>query len=249
VRGDVDAALREADVVVDDEYETGFVEHAYIEPEAGFTRRVGDRIEVQAVRNRPTWIGRTSRRSLGLRPRRCESSPPRWAAASAQARSFSSTFSCFGGLALESTGAHGLLEVRIDSLDYQAASGTDAAACRAARDGKTVSPGFRGRLQHRRLFFLGPTVAARVPVHASGPYKVPHYGPSRGLCTRTWLPAGAFRVLASRRLRSHKSRSTTSWQIAWNRSSGIPHPECIGRRDADRHGTGSGSGRGNPRLL
>src|SRR4029077_5401756 len=48
VRGDVEKALAAADIVVEGEYETGFVEHAYIEPEAGFARRVGDRIEVQA---------------------------------------------------------------------------------------------------------------------------------------------------------------------------------------------------------
>src|SRR6202023_2914218 len=42
LRGDVDKALDAADVVVDAEYETGFVEHAYIEPEAGFARRVCD---------------------------------------------------------------------------------------------------------------------------------------------------------------------------------------------------------------
>ena len=53
VRGDVEKALREADVVVEDEYETGFVEHAYIEPEAGFARRVGDRIEIQACTQSP----------------------------------------------------------------------------------------------------------------------------------------------------------------------------------------------------
>ncbi len=34
-------------MLVEGEFETGFIEHAYIEPEAGFARRVGDRIEVQ----------------------------------------------------------------------------------------------------------------------------------------------------------------------------------------------------------
>src|SRR5215471_9038159 len=47
VHGDVDSAFARADVVVEDEFETGFIEHAYIEPEAGFARRVGDRVEVQ----------------------------------------------------------------------------------------------------------------------------------------------------------------------------------------------------------
>ncbi|HEV8075312.1 MAG TPA: molybdopterin cofactor-binding domain-containing protein, partial [Candidatus Acidoferrum sp.] len=53
VCGDVDDALRTADVCVEAEYETGFIEHAYIEPEAGFARRVGDRIEVQACTQAP----------------------------------------------------------------------------------------------------------------------------------------------------------------------------------------------------
>ena len=53
VRGDVEKALAEADVVVEGEYETGFIEHAYIEPEAGFARRVGDGIEIQACTQAP----------------------------------------------------------------------------------------------------------------------------------------------------------------------------------------------------
>src|SRR6202521_3541011 len=53
VRGDVDKALDAADVVVDAEYETGFIEHAYIEPEAGFARRVGGQIEIQACTQSP----------------------------------------------------------------------------------------------------------------------------------------------------------------------------------------------------
>ena len=53
VRGDVERALATSDVVVEAEYETGFVEHAYIEPEAGFARRVGDRMEIQACTQSP----------------------------------------------------------------------------------------------------------------------------------------------------------------------------------------------------
>ena len=53
VRGDVEKALAESDVVVEGEYETGFIEHAYIEPEAGFARRVNDKIEIQACTQAP----------------------------------------------------------------------------------------------------------------------------------------------------------------------------------------------------
>ena len=44
-KGDPDAGFAEATAIVEGEFESGFVEHAYIEPEAGFARRVGDRIE------------------------------------------------------------------------------------------------------------------------------------------------------------------------------------------------------------
>ena len=45
--GDVERALHDAAAVVEAEFETGFIEHAYIEPEAGFARRVGDLLEIQ----------------------------------------------------------------------------------------------------------------------------------------------------------------------------------------------------------
>ena len=51
--GDVIAALTEAKFEAAGEFESGFVEHAYIEPEAGFARRVGDTIEVQACTQAP----------------------------------------------------------------------------------------------------------------------------------------------------------------------------------------------------
>jgi CO/xanthine dehydrogenase Mo-binding subunit len=34
-------------------FETAFVEHAYIEPEAGWAQRVGDRIEIHATTQTP----------------------------------------------------------------------------------------------------------------------------------------------------------------------------------------------------
>src|SRR5262249_15467173 len=53
VRGEVDGAWAAANIKMEAEYETGFVEHAYIEPEAGFARRVGDSIEIQACTQSP----------------------------------------------------------------------------------------------------------------------------------------------------------------------------------------------------
>ena len=45
-RGDLAATLAQAAAVVTGTFESGFVEHAYIEPEAGMARRVRDRVEV-----------------------------------------------------------------------------------------------------------------------------------------------------------------------------------------------------------
>src|SRR6202020_561980 len=68
VRGNVDQALLAADVVGEGEYETGFVEHAYIEPEAGFARRVGDQIEIQACTQSPYMDRGDIAKILGIAP-------------------------------------------------------------------------------------------------------------------------------------------------------------------------------------
>jgi len=67
-RGDVEKALAEAEIQVEGEYETGFVEHAYIEPEAGFARRVGDTVEIQACTQSPYMDRDDIAKILGLAP-------------------------------------------------------------------------------------------------------------------------------------------------------------------------------------
>src|SRR5690606_7861338 len=51
--GDAEAALARADVVAEGRFSSGFVEHAYIEPEAGFARTVGNRVEIHACTQAP----------------------------------------------------------------------------------------------------------------------------------------------------------------------------------------------------
>ena len=68
VRGDVENALAHAEIVVEDNYETGFVEHAYIEPEAGFARRMGDSIEIQACTQSPYMDRADIAKILGIPP-------------------------------------------------------------------------------------------------------------------------------------------------------------------------------------
>ena len=63
----------------------------------------------------------------------------------------------------------------------------------ADRDGRLVAMEFHGDFNTGAYASWGPTVANRVPVHASGPYVVPHYlAESRAILTNC-VPAGAFR--------------------------------------------------------
>ena len=51
--GDPKAALADADVAVEGSFTSGFVEHAYIEPEAGYAEIVNGRVEVHACTQAP----------------------------------------------------------------------------------------------------------------------------------------------------------------------------------------------------
>jgi CO/xanthine dehydrogenase Mo-binding subunit len=63
----------------------------------------------------------------------------------------------------------------------------------ATRDGKLLALDFTADFNTGAYSSWGPTVAARVPVHASGPYKVPHYRAITRAVHTHLVPAGAFR--------------------------------------------------------
>jgi aldehyde oxidoreductase len=67
--------------------------------------------------------------------------------------------------------------------------------CRAGatKDGKLLALDFSADFNTGAYSSWGPTVAARVPVHASGPYAVPHYRALTRAIHTNIVPAGAFR--------------------------------------------------------
>ncbi len=67
--------------------------------------------------------------------------------------------------------------------------------CRAGAtsDGKLVAMDFTADFNTGAYASWGPTVATRVPIHASGPYKVPHFRAITRAIHTYLLPAGAFR--------------------------------------------------------
>ncbi|MGH7001606.1 MAG: xanthine dehydrogenase family protein molybdopterin-binding subunit, partial [Stellaceae bacterium] len=63
----------------------------------------------------------------------------------------------------------------------------------ASRNGKLLALDFSADFNTGAYSSWGPTVAARVPVHASGPYRVPHYRAVTRAIHTNIVPAGAFR--------------------------------------------------------
>ena len=192
--GDVEAGLPSAAAVAEGRFETGFVEHAYIEPEAGYAVPCGDRMEVTCCTQAPYMDREETARVLGVAPDKVRIRPT----------------ACGGGFG-------GKLDVSVQPLLAVAArvtgrpvrivyTRTESMAsttkrhpaklwARASADaqGRLVSYELEGDFNTGAYASWGPTVAGRVPVHGSGPYKVPNVrNRSRALYTNE-TPAGAFR--------------------------------------------------------
>jgi len=194
VRGDVDKALDAADVVVDAEYETGFIEHAYIEPEAGFARRVCDRIEIQACTQSPYMDRSDIAAILGIAPERVRIIP------TAVGGGFGSKLDLSVQPFLAVAAWHLGIPVRmVYSRTESIVSTTKRHPARmrlrggCSKGGRLLALDFAADFNTGAYSSWGPTVSARVPVHASGPYYVPHYRALTRAVHTNLVPAGAFR--------------------------------------------------------
>ena len=193
-RGDVEAALAASDAVAEGDYETGFVEHAYIEPEAGYARRVGDRIEVSACTQAPYMDLEEVANVLGVERRQVRIMP-------------SACGGGFGGkldvslqpiLAIAAwlldrpvRAVYTRPESMAASTKRHPARMTGRLGC--TRDGQLTALAFHADFDTGAYASWGPTVANRVPVHATGPYRVPAIN-ARGRAIYTNAPpSGAFR--------------------------------------------------------
>ncbi len=193
-RGDAAGAFEACAAVVEGTFETAFVEHAYIEPEAGWALRVGDRIEIHATTQTPYMDRDEVANLMRLKPEAVRIVPT----------------ACGGGFG-------GKLDLSVQPLiaiaawtlgrpvalvytrpESMAASTKRHPARVKAKfgcgaDGKLLACDVTATFDTGAYASWGPTVANRVPVHAMGPYAIPN--------VRTWgeafftngPPAGAFR--------------------------------------------------------
>jgi len=192
--GDVEAGHAAAAAIAEGQFETAFVEHAYIEPEAGYAVPVGDRVEVTACTQAPYMDREETARVLGVDQARVRIRPT----------------ACGGGFG-------GKLDVSVQPLLAVAAwvtrrpvrivyTRTESMASTTKRHPASIwarsSADARGRLTAFEMqadfntgayASWGPTVASRVPVHGMGPYKVPNASLRTRAVYSNDTPAGAFR--------------------------------------------------------
>jgi CO/xanthine dehydrogenase Mo-binding subunit/aerobic-type carbon monoxide dehydrogenase small subunit (CoxS/CutS family) len=194
--GDVDAAIDASARTAEVEVETAHVEHAYIEPEAGTARRVGDRIELTVSTQAPYMDRDEVALILGIPPTSVRIIPT----------------ACGGGFGGKlDLGVHPLLAIAAWRLgenrpvravwtrpESMAASPKRhpahiRASAAADADGRLTGFRFQGDFDTGGYASWGPTVANRVPVHAMGPYAWEAVLVTTRAVYTNNPPAGAFR--------------------------------------------------------
>ncbi len=193
-RGDAEAALAQADVVVEGRFRSGFVEHAYIEPEAGFAQVVEGRLEVHACTQAPIMDREALEVILGMDASRIRIVPT--GIGGGFGSKLDLTVQPFLAIAALKTGQPVRMRyARVESMQSSTKRHPSDITLRigADRDGTIRGVSFYGEFDTGAYASWGPTVANRVPVHASGPYAVTDYrAESKGIHTNN-PPAGAFR--------------------------------------------------------
>ena len=194
VRGDVEAGLAASNVVVEGEFETGFVEHACIEPEAGFARRVGDRIEIQACTQAPYLDRDDIAKILGLAPEQVRIIPTAVGGGFGAKLDLSiQPFIALAAWLLDRPVRMIYSRTKLIMSTTKRHPAAIRARIGATRDGRLKAMDFSADFNTGAYASWGPTVANRVPVHASGPYHMPHYRARTRAIHTHLVPAGAFR--------------------------------------------------------
>lgn len=193
-RGDAEAALARAAVTVEGAFTTGFVEHAYIEPEAGFARMVDGRLELHACTQAPVMDLDALELILAMPRDRIRIVPT--AVGGGFGSKLDLSVQPYLALAALKTGRPvRLTYTRRESMQSTTKRHPSEISLRigATADGTLCGFSFSGQFNTGAYASWGPTVANRVPVHASGPYRIDDYlAETRAIHTHC-APAGAFR--------------------------------------------------------
>lgn len=192
--GDADSALARAAHTVTGQFTTAFVEHAYIEPEAGFAEMHGDRVVVHACTQAPVMDLEALMPILALPRERIRIVPT--AVGGGFGSKIDVSLQPFLALAAMKTGrAVRMTYDRVETMQSTTKRHPAQITVQigADNDGRICGMTFQGDFNTGAYASWGPTVANRVPIHASGPYRVADYrAQSRAIHTHC-VPSGAFR--------------------------------------------------------
>ena len=192
--GAPDAALEVAAHVVSGRFRTAYVEHAYIEPEAGAAWLDGDTLVIQACTQAPVMDRDDTAKVLGLPKERVRIIPS--AAGGGFGAKLDLSVQPLLGLAVLATGKPcRMVFSRNESMraSTKRHPGTMEATIGADAEGRVTAMTFHGDFNTGAYASWGPTVATRVPVHASGPYRVPNYRATSRAVHSHGPVSGAFR--------------------------------------------------------
>ena len=193
-KGNTEHGFRNSDAISEDNFETGFVEHAYIEPEAGWAKRIGDRLEITVSTQTPYMDRDEIASIIGIPWQNVRVIPT----------------ACGGGfggkldisvqplLAIAAWKLKKPVRCTYNRIESMASSTkrhpskiTGRYGC--SQEGKLQAYEFNGIFNTGAYVSWGLTVKDRVPIHATGPYFVPNIiAKSRAIFTNE-TPAGAFR--------------------------------------------------------
>ena len=193
-RGDATAAMAQARYVVSGVFQSSFVEHAYIEPEAGWARRVGDTVEIYSSTQAPHPHRADLARILGVPPEQVR------VVATAVGGGFGGKLDMSVQPLLAIAAWHLSRPVAMAfSREESMATSTKrhpahiVSSMAADAEGRMCAVTFEGDYNTGAFASWGTAVANRVPVHAGGPYRIPHYvAHTRAVHTHV-TPGGAFR--------------------------------------------------------
>ncbi|MEC9435557.1 MAG: molybdopterin cofactor-binding domain-containing protein [Pseudomonadota bacterium] len=193
-QGDAEAGLAAAAEVAEVAFETSYVEHAYIEPEAGAAWMEGETLVIAACTQAPVMDRDDVALVLGLPKERVRIVPT--AAGGGFGSKLDLSVQPLLGLAALKLGRPCRMVLsRAESM----ASTTKRHPARmrgrigADATGRITGMAFDGDFNTGAYASWGPTVANRVPVHASGPYRTPNYRAEARAIHTNGTPAGAFR--------------------------------------------------------
>jgi len=192
--GAPEAGLARAAHLARGRFETSYVEHAYIEPEAGIAWLDGETLVIQACTQSPVLDRDQTARVLGLAPERVRIVPS--AAGGGFGAKLDLSVQPLIGLAALVTGKPcRMVWTRAESMlaSTKRHPGTMEARIGCDAGGRITGMVFHGDFNTGAYASWGPTVAMRVPVHASGPYLSANYRATARAVHSNGPISGAFR--------------------------------------------------------